>query len=253
MHIKTVGVGPDLVMIHGWSMHSGVWHDLAEGLAKRFTLHLVDLPGHGQSDWQAGQFELPRLIAELEQRLPDNAVWLGWSLGGLISLAMQQWYPEKVRKLSLIAATPKFIRCEEWPCAMAPTVFESFASNLAMDQQQTLQRFLMLQAKGAVQSRETIRELSEQLATQHPPQPEALKQGLALLLDTDMREALTQATCPLQLILGERDSLIPASMPRYAEKLNPTLHITMMGGVGHAPFIAQPQRCQELIEQFIDG
>ena len=253
MHINVVGAGPDLVMLHGWSMHSGVWHELAEGLAERFTLHLVDLPGHGQSDWQDGQFELPLLLSELEQTLPDNAVWLGWSLGGLICLAMQQRYPEKVRKLSLMATTPKFVGCETWPCAMAPPVFDSFASNLQVDQQQTLQRFLMLQAKGAVQSRETIRELSEQLATQHAPQPEALRQGLALLLQTDMRDALSQATCPLQLILGERDTLIPASMPDYAKKLNPALGVTMIDGVGHAPFIAQPQRCQELIEIFIDG
>lgn len=253
MHIKTVGAGPDVVMLHGWSMHSGVWHELAEGLAERFTLHLVDLPGHGQSDWQDGQFELPILLSELEKQLPDNAIWLGWSLGGLINLAMQQQYPEKVRKLILMAATPKFVSSDDWPCAMAPEVFDNFASNLEVDQQQTLQRFLMLQAKGAVQSRETIRELSEHLATQHTPQPEALKQGLALLLDSDLREALSQATCPLQLILGAQDTLIPASMPDYAAKLNAALQVTMINGVGHAPFIAQPQRCQELIEQFIDG
>lgn len=253
MHIKTVGAGPDLVLIHGWSMHSGVWHELAEGLAERFTLHLVDLPGHGQSDWQDGQFELPILLSELEQQLPDNAIWLGWSLGGLISLAMQQQYPGKVRKLILMAATPKFVSSDDWPCAMAPEVFDNFASNLEVDQQQTLQRFLMLQAKGAVQSRETIRELSEQISTQHTPQPEALKQGLALLLEKDLRGALSQATCPLQLILGTQDTLIPTSMSDYAKKLNTELQVDMIDGVGHAPFIAQPQRCQELIELFIDG
>jgi len=253
VHIKTIGAGPDLVMLHGWSMHSGVWHELAERLAKRFTLHLVDLPGHGKSDWQDGQFELPFLLPELERQLPDNAVWLGWSLGGLISLAMQQQYPEKVRQLILMAATPKFVSSDDWPCAMALTVFESFVSNLDVDQKQTLQRFLMLQAKGAVQSRETIRELSEQLATQHTPQPEALKQGLALLLEKDLRDALSQATCPLQLILGTQDTLIPTSMPDYAKKLNAGLQVNMINGVGHAPFIAQPQRCQELIELFIDG
>lgn len=253
MHIETVGTGPDLVMLHGWSMHSGVWHQLAERLAERFTLHLVDLPGHGKSDWQDGQFELPSLLSELQQQLPDNAVWLGWSLGGLISLAMQQRYPEKVRKLILMAATPKFVSSDDWPCAMTAETFESFASNLGVNQQQTLQRFLMLQAKGAEQSRETIRELSEHLATQHTPQPEALKQGLALLLEKDLRDALSQATCPLQLILGMQDTLIPALMSDYAITLNAELQVDMIDGVGHAPFIAQPQRCQELIEQFIDG
>ena len=58
MHITVRGQGPDLVMLHGWSMHSAVWHDLADALASRFTLHLVDLPGHGQSDWLSGDFDI---------------------------------------------------------------------------------------------------------------------------------------------------------------------------------------------------
>lgn len=253
MHIKIVGHGPDLVLLHGWSMHSGVWHPLIEGLAKRFTLHLVDLPGHGYSEWQQGQFELSFLLAELEQHTPENAVWIGWSLGGLISLAMDKAYPQKIRKLVLMAATPKFVSNADWPAAMKPSVFENFASSLDVDQKQTLQRFLMLQAKGSIQSRETIRALSDQLANQPQPQPDALKQGLALLLDTDMRQALSDASCPMQLILGTRDTLIPESMADQAKKLNPALRVAMIDGVGHAPFIAQPQRCQELIEQFIDG
>lgn len=253
MHIKKIGSGPDLVLLHGWSMHSGVWQLLADGLAERFTLHLVDLPGHGRSDWQNGQFKLDSLLTELASHTPEKAVWLGWSLGGLICLAMQQRYPQHVKKMILMAATPKFVSSDEWDCAMSAEVFESFAANLDLDQKQTLQRFLMLQAKGAVQSRETIRELSEQLASQHTPEPEALRQGLALLLTTDMREALALASCPLQLILGDRDTLIPASMPEQALKLNPGLQVNIIDGAGHAPFIAQPQRCQQLIEQFIDG
>ena len=81
MHIEQRGSGPHLVMLHGWSMHSGVWHDLAERLAQRYTLHLVDLPGHGQSDWHDGDMQLDNLLPALAQHTPDKARWLGWSLG----------------------------------------------------------------------------------------------------------------------------------------------------------------------------
>lgn len=253
MHIEQRGQGPDLVMLHGWSMHSGVWHQLADGLAEHFTLHLVDLPGHGDSPWQERAFELEPLMSELAANTPEQAVWLGWSLGGLMSLAFAQHYPEKVKKLSLLAATPLFVQKPDWPCAMPASVFENFAVNLDVDQQQTLQRFLMLQAKGAEQSRATIRELSQQLATQHTPQPAALHDGLACLLDWDMRAALSELECPVQLILGSRDTLIPASLADYALELNPALSVSLIEGGGHAPFIAQPQQCQQLLEQFIHG
>jgi pimeloyl-[acyl-carrier protein] methyl ester esterase len=240
-------------MLHGWSMHSGVWHQLAELLAKRFCLHLVDLPGHGLSNWETDQFKLSNILPELEQKTPAQAIWIGWSLGGLLSLAMQSQYPAKVDKLVLMAATPKFVSDEDWPCAMPAKIFEDFAENLNLDQRQTLQRFLMLQAKGAEQSRSTIRQLSEQLANQHMPHPEALKAGLDLLLSMDLRQALSKVSCPLQLILGDRDTLIPASMAEQAIHLNPAVQLEIIKGAGHAPFISQPQRCQQLIEQFIDG
>src|SRR5690606_39660985 len=47
VHIETTGQGPDLVLVHGWAMHAGVFSALAGRLAGRYTLHLVDLPGHG--------------------------------------------------------------------------------------------------------------------------------------------------------------------------------------------------------------
>jgi len=253
VHIERRGTGPDLVMLHGWSMHSGVWSELAERLSERFTLHLVDLPGHGLTAWQSGAFELEKLLPTLAANLPQKAVWLGWSLGGLFSLAFAKQYPERVDKLSLMAATPRFVEDRDWPCAMQSKVFENFAASLDVDQQQTLQRFLMLQAKGADKSRETIRQLSERLATQHSPEPEALNAGLDCLLKLDMREALTSLNCPVQLLLGTRDTLIPVVMAEYARMLNPALQVVLLNGLGHAPFIAQAEECQQQIEQFING
>ena len=49
MHIDTIGHGPDLVLIHGWAMHGGIFAPLVERLSPQFQLHIVDLPGHGHS------------------------------------------------------------------------------------------------------------------------------------------------------------------------------------------------------------
>jgi pimeloyl-[acyl-carrier protein] methyl ester esterase len=49
LHIESEGAGPDLVLLHGWAMHGGIWRDVREQLARHFRLHLVDLPGHGFS------------------------------------------------------------------------------------------------------------------------------------------------------------------------------------------------------------
>jgi pimeloyl-[acyl-carrier protein] methyl ester esterase len=252
MHIKVMGQGPDLVMLHGWSMHSAVWHDLAEELAQSFTLHLVDLPGHGQSGWQRGDLELDVLIKNLAIKLPETAYWLGWSLGGLISLAFAEGFPERIKKLVLLAATPQFVQTDDWSCAMDASIFRQFADNLNVNQAETLQRFLLLQARGSDHCRDTIRQLGKQLAIEKPPRPEALQAGLKLLIETDMRKQFSDLACPVQMILGDRDTLIPKEMLLTAKKIQAEVDINLLSGAGHAPFISQPVECQKLIESFIN-
>src|SRR5262249_56458727 len=45
------GKGPDLVAIHGWPLHAATWRTLLPGLADHFTVHLLDLPGSGKTEW----------------------------------------------------------------------------------------------------------------------------------------------------------------------------------------------------------
>jgi pimeloyl-ACP methyl ester carboxylesterase len=45
------GRGPDVVLVHGWPLHSATFRALVPLLAPRFTLHLVDLPGAGHTEW----------------------------------------------------------------------------------------------------------------------------------------------------------------------------------------------------------
>ena len=252
MHIKVIGQGPDLVMLHGWSMNSAVWHDLADGLARHFTLHLVDLPGHGQSDWQEGALELDTLIENLAIECPQSACWMGWSLGGLISLAFAERYPERVNKLVLMSATPCFVKKDSWLGAMESAIFQAFAESLDSNQAETLQRFLLLQARGSAHSRETLRQLGEQLAIEQPPVAEALTAGLDLLINTDMRKQLSALQCPVKMILGDRDTLIPKEMLQAAIQLQPQIHATLLAGAGHAPFISQASECQNEIEHFLN-
>ena len=47
LHVEVSGNGPPLVLLHGWAMHGGVFAPLVERLRSRFSLHVVDLPGHG--------------------------------------------------------------------------------------------------------------------------------------------------------------------------------------------------------------
>ena len=48
-----VGQGPDLVLVHGWPLHSATYRRIVPELSDHFRCHLFDLPGAGQTQTSA--------------------------------------------------------------------------------------------------------------------------------------------------------------------------------------------------------
>ena len=87
LHAETQGSGPALVMLHGWGLHSGIWEPVLPRLRQHFRVTCIDLPGHGGSrGWDEG-FDLETAAAAALEAAPRRAAWLGWSLGGQVTLA----------------------------------------------------------------------------------------------------------------------------------------------------------------------
>lgn len=250
MHVSKSGQGPDLVMLHGWSMHSGVFAPLIDALSSGYTVHVVDLPGHGQSRWQAGSLDCEQLLTTLSDQLPERAVWLGWSLGGQFSMAFASRFPKRVSKLILIAANPSFIQRDGWP-GVEPALLTDFAERSARQPQQTLQRFLMLQMQGSDNPREIKRRVLA-LSGDSVPEPAALSAGLQQLMTLDLRQTLSQLPMPVNLILGAQDALVPVSLAERVRQLNSDIEVDIIADAGHVPFISHPQTTQDLIEAALD-
>ena len=49
MHIKIIGKGKPVVLIHGWGMSGRIWEDLSETMRINYKLFIIDLPGMGKS------------------------------------------------------------------------------------------------------------------------------------------------------------------------------------------------------------
>ena len=245
LEIQVRGSGPPIVMLHGWGLHSGIWAGLADSLSQQFTLHLVDLPGHGLNIDAPVPLQMDAVLDALDQ-LPA-AGWLGWSLGGLISLQAAIRLPEKVSWLGLLAATPSFVARPHWPHGMASSVFSAFATDLAADHEQTLDRFLALEVHGARDARALLRRLQGMAASQPRPRRSALEQGLGMLLNTDLSGDLGQVNCPAAVIGGRRDRLVsPAAIEATAAGI-PDAQGHLIGGAGHAPHLGHADEVSDII------
>lgn len=246
LYAESHGEGPDLVLLHGWGMHGGIWSDWVAQLAASFRVTVVDLPGHGNSPYD-GQLQLSEWAAAVWEVAPANAWWLGWSLGGLVALAAVESHRESCAGLLLMASTPKFVRTEGWQCAVDEDIFDQFACQLDADIERTLSRFLALQVRGASSGNDTLRQLRHALLTRAQPDPGALRAGLRLLKESDMREVLRTLALPVFCMLGERDNLVPGSIRQALGGFDSLV----IKGAGHAPFLSQPQSCADAIGRWI--
>lgn len=251
MHIETVGSGPALILIHGWAMHGGVFAPLIERLRGRHTLYLVDLPGHGRSGERDGAWQLRACADAIASRTPP-APWLGWSLGGLVALTGALWHAQHVTALAMLCATPRFVIAEDWPHGVAATVFRQFAADLAGDYRGTLDRFLALEAHGAEHARTELRQLREAVFAHGEPAPAALRTGLRLLEETDLRAGLASVSIPSLWIAGRRDRLVDWRAMQAAAALAPESEFLRIDGAGHAPFLGAADQVAEALAKLVE-
>lgn len=251
MHIETLGSGPSLVMLHGWALHGGVFAPLVQRLSDRYTLHLVDLPGHGHSRDSEVALTLDATVEAILAHTPP-AAWLAWSLGGLFALHAAASSP-KVRGLAMIAATPRFVRGDGWPHAVLPRVFAQFGSDLSGDYGGTLDRFLALDTMGSEHARSELRTLKQDLYARGEPAPAALQRGLRLLEQTDLRETLPALSVPSLWLAGRRDLLVPSKAMRASAEMAPNAQFVEIAGGGHAPFLGHADLVAADVDRFLQA
>lgn len=250
--VERRGRGPDLVLLHGWGLHGGVWEGLAGVLAGRFRLHLMDLPGHGASP-PLDPCTLTALAAAVAEAMPPRAHVCGWSLGGQVALRLALDFPGRVNRLVLIATTPCFRRRPDWPHGMDDTTLEGFAQSLKTDHAGTLRRFLSLTARSGEEARQVVAELRKRLFSRGEPTPSVLEAGLAILSGTDLRGEVGRIAAPALVLHGSHDTLIPPGAGRWLAENIPGAGWSPVAGAAHAPFLSHRSEVAARMEAFLDG
>lgn len=251
IHIDIEGnTGQSVVLVHGWGLHGGVWARTAARLALTHTVLRVDLPGFGASAPLSIPYTAEALAEAVAANVPANAVWVGWSLGGLVALAAAQ-IGAPMAKLVLVGATPRFVQDADWPHAMASSALANFAAGLAQDYRATVMRFLALQARGSERAHEELRALRDTVFARGEPSPAALSGGLDVLRDSDLRPALAGIGIPTLMIHGVRDLLIPAQAAAQTVSALPQARLSLFEGAGHAPFLSHPEAFERELMAFL--
>ena len=250
LHVESIGSGAPLLLVHGWGMHGGVWENVAQKLAAEWRVHSVDLPGYGYSKAEKVT-TLDAIVDELSASFAEPLSVCGWSLGGQIALHWAAREPDKVRRLILVASTPCFTRRADWAFGMESEVLKKFATELEQNHAATLRRFIALQLRGSENERELLALLRERLFSRGEPDMVALRAGLNILRDVDLRSELQDIKQTALVIAGECDKLTPPEASLYLAQAMPSARLVEVAGAAHAPFLSHPEFFVEQIKRFL--
>lgn len=221
----------NLVLLHGWGADPNIWNDLIPSLTPNFDVIALDL-----SLW----CNLEEMGTQVLAQTPKNAIYLGWSLGGLLALQIAIQAPERAHKLITVATTPKFIATKNWE-AMPAETFNDFYQMFEINHIRALNYFISLQFLGSPNYKKLITITKKNLAKQSK---QDLANGLQLLRDTDLRNEINKIKCPTLHIYGANDQIVPEVT---AQQLANT---KIIKNASHAVFLDQQKTFLQLLHKF---
>lgn len=105
---RVTGNGYPVLLVHGFGEEANVWDDMVSVLSKKYRLIIPDLPGSGNSELIAdmsieGMAETLQIILQAEKI--KHCILIGHSMGGYITLAFADKYPDQLTGFGLFHST----------------------------------------------------------------------------------------------------------------------------------------------------
>lgn len=260
--IETEALGnpqhPALFMVSGWGMPKEVMRPFAVKLSRKYYVVMANLPGiSNDENWvdrsRLGMnYDIDALTEQLIDAAPEEAWWLGWSLGGMIAAYVAARRSSCVNGLITFSALPSFVARADWPQGMPLETFDAFESMVKSAPAQGLKRFLSLQTLGAPQAKTLMKTLSQAIPMD-ALNPTALVAGLRLLKSLDVRREWALLNVPNLHILGQQDALLASATIANQAGQNALQEHLLLDECAHQPFIEYPEICLQKIEKFIDA
>jgi pimeloyl-ACP methyl ester carboxylesterase len=245
-----LGGGPVIVLLHGYLESSEVWNGFMGKLAKGFRVIAVDLPGHGMSDIY-GEVHTMEFMAtavnELIIRLGVERVFLtGHSLGGYVTLAFLELFPERLSGYCLFHSQP-FPDSEE---AIGKREREICIVKAGKKDLMYPDNVTRMFAPSNLESFSDALDRSKEIASAIPA--DGIIAVLKGMIERPSRLALMEeGRVPCLWILGSMDSYIPCKIIISEVKLPVNASVVILNNSGHMGFIEEEDKSVSELTGFI--
>ena len=253
------GAGPPVLLVHGLGGAAANWIELAPALARRRSVLVPELPGHGASSPLPAVAGLDAfaerigLLLAREEFLPAAVV--GHSLGGVVGLRLALRRPEAISALVLAASAGIASASRRAAKALALLSLVRPARHVAPHRRRVarslLLRYLVFGYWGASDPSSLSPRAVEGFLAPPALHTDTASAASALVRD-DPRSDLGDVRCPCLVLSGARDQQTPVDDAfEYARRLGARLRV--IPDCGHLLIGERPDACLDAIERFLDS
>lgn len=246
------GEGSVIVLLHGYLESLEVWNGFSQMLARNFRVISIDLPGHGLSDVYDKVHSMEFMALSVNSLIDflaiNNVFMTGHSLGGYVTMAFLELFPEKLRGYCLFHSHP-------------------FAdSTEAVEKRKREIRIVREGGKNTIYSDNLTKMFANSNIEKFQSELEQLKiiasnltdDGIIAVLNGMMSRPsrlsfMEQGKVPCLWIFGAMDNYINSDQIRKNVKLPGNAKVLILKNSGHLGFIEEKDKALEALSEFING
>lgn len=263
IHYQILGKGTAVVLLHGFGEDSSIWKEQVNYLQENYMVIIPDLPGTGASEWNVVNSEwsmvndvndslitidklAESIYAILVTEKIDQCCMLGHSMGGYITLAFAEKYPDRLKKFGLIHSTA-FADSEEkknnrW---RGIELMQEYGGHAFL--KTTIPN--LFGEKYKHEHLETIDQLIKKASLFSTPILQAYY--YAMMHRPDRTSVLQGNPLPVLFVLGTEDVAAPLNDVLQQTHLPLNSYIHILDGVGHMGMLESTERMNHYIDAFI--
>ncbi len=254
-HYQIAGQGPTVLFLHGFGVNGRIWRQQTKYFSENYRVIVVDLPGHGQSDWQnISLTDMGEDIEFLLQYLGCQQIGIvASSFGGLVALKIFELNAGRIKFFVFAGSQPKFCTSQDYPFGLSTERIAKLAGQLKSDYPSMINIFFRSLFTPQERATRRFKWVQTFRKTDFVPRKEALLVLLSILEKEDLRDIFYSHNLPILFINGSEDYICQKSFYESLQEKIPSGRFVWFNDCGHFPFISRPHEFNGALADFLES